>query len=260
MAIEADLPPPSSYRERSYRSSADLAEFSFTVQVAESDLWINVTGAAAESALQNLAYERLLHYRAQLVAFLQRYPGWGESLKPVAVADYPLAPAFIRGMMHSAEIAGVGPMAAVAGALAEAVGRDLSVDSTGIVVENGGDIFLAGKREYQLAIFAGSSPLSGRLGVRLTNPDPFSCGVCTSSGRVGHSLSFGRADAVTIVAENSALADAVATAMANQVAKKSDLALVVDKALVLAGVTGAVAIYGDDFAAGGQLELINIEI
>ena len=258
MAIEHNLPHPSSYRKRSYRGLADLAEFSFAVQVEESDLWVSVLGSGGTPGLKTLAHERLLHYRAQLVSFLQRYPGWGESLGPVMAADYPLAPALVRGMMRASESAGVGPMAAVAGTLAEAVGRDLCAGSLGVVVENGGDIFLTGCPEYSLAIFAGTSSLSGRLGLRLVNSAPFACGVCTSSGRVGHSLSFGRADAVTIVAENAALADAVATAMANRVAKKADLAGVVEKALLVPGVTGVVAIYGDDLAAGGQLELIDI--
>lgn len=259
MAIEEDLPHPHSYRERYYRSFAGSTGSSFAVQVEESDLWINVLQSAARTVdLQSLAYERLLHYRSQLRAFLQRYPDWGTSLIPVVAADFPFAPFLVRRMMLAASLAGVGPMAAVAGALAEAVGRDLIEDAIGVVVENGGDIFLAGRSEYQLAIFAGSSPLNGRLGIKLAASMPFCCGVCTSSGRVGHSLSLGRADAVTIVAENAALADAVATAMANRVRTKSDLVMVVEKALAVDGVTGVVAILGDDFSAGGQLELIEI--
>ena len=259
MAIESDLPHPHSYCERSYRNTAGATGISFAVQVEESDLWINILRSDIKIAdLQSLAYERLLHYRTQLRAFLQRYPDWGSSLIPVVAADFPFAPVLVRQMMAAAKMAGVGPMAAVAGALAEAVGRDLSENSVGVVVENGGDIFLAGKSEYQLAIFAGTSPLSGRLGVRLVDTQPFSCGVCTSSGRVGHSLSLGRADAVTIVAENAALADAVATAVANLVHKKSDLAPAIERALVIDGITGEVAIYGDGLAAGGQVELVEL--
>ena len=259
MAIESNVPHPHSYCERSYRSTAGFTGLSFTVQVEESDLWINILQPGLKNAdLQSLAYERLLHYRTQLTAFLQRYPDWGTSLIPVAAADFPFAPVLVRQMMAAAYLAGVGPMAAVAGALAEAVGRDLSGDSIGVVVENGGDIFLAGRSEYLLAIFAGTSPLSGHLGIRIADSLQFSCGVCTSSGRVGHSLSLGRADAVTIVAENAALADAVATAMANRVQQKSDLALVIEKALAVDGVTGAVAIYEDGLAAGGQVELVEL--
>ncbi len=255
MSKGAGRPHPSSYRRRSYRRPQNFGGHSFEVRIGESDLWIS--GKTPE--LESLAYERLLFYRKSLSAFLQRHSDWCESLVPLVAADYPLAPPLARQMMTASEIAGVGPMAAVAGALAEAVGRDLIVLSAELVVENGGDIFLAGRSEYRLAVFAGTSPLSGHLGIKVSAPRPFSCGVCTSSARVGHSLSFGRADAVTIVADNVALADAVATAMANQVQKKTDLARVVEKSLALDGIWGAVAVMGSDMAAGGNLELIYLE-
>ena len=245
---------PSSYRQRSYRRSADVASFSFEVRVKESDLWVSGVNPDRKS----FVYDRLFYYRSLLEDFLRRYPQWRDSLVPVDVASYPLAPGLARQMMTASKIAGVGPMAAVAGTLAESVGRDLMAFSPELVVENGGDIFLAGSMEYSLAIFAGESPLSGCVGLKLSAAEPFYCGVCTSSAKVGHSLSFGRADALTVVADNTALADAVATAMANQVQKKADLVRVIEKALALDGVTGAVAILGDDLAAGGDLELIEI--
>ncbi|MEA3333635.1 MAG: UPF0280 family protein, partial [Pseudomonadota bacterium] len=208
-------PHPSSYRQRRYRQLQDFKGGSFEVRVEESDLWISAlnSDSCSLAELESLACERLLFYRQSLQAFLQRYPDWGTSLVPVIAADFSPAPPLARQMMTAAKIAGVGPMAAVAGALAEAVGRDLIALSPELVVENGGDIFLAGRAEYTLAVFAGTSRLSGQLGLRISALAPFSCGVCTSSGRVGHSLSFGRADAVTIVADNAALADAAATAM-----------------------------------------------
>ncbi|MCD6293288.1 MAG: UPF0280 family protein [Deltaproteobacteria bacterium] len=253
-------PHPSSYRQRCYRQPQDFGGGSFEVRIEESDLWISGSGSDACSLaeLESLACERLLFYRQSLNAFLQRYPDWGESLVPLADADFSPVPQLARQMMRAARVAGVGPMAAVAGALAQAVGQDLLDTSPELVVENGGDIFLAGRAEYTLSVFAGTSPLSGRLGFRLSASKPFSCGVCTSSGRVGHSLSFGRADAVTIVADNAAVADAAATAMANLVQRKADLASVVEKALVLEGVSGALAVIGDDLAVGGDLELIDM--
>jgi len=255
MSQGVERPHPNSYRQRSYRRPLDLGNrYSFEVRVEESDLWIS----AVKPDLEPLAYDHLLHYRKSLSVFLQRHPDWRESLVPVVAADYPLAPPLARQMMTASEIAGVGPMAAVAGALAEAVGRDLLALSPEVVVENGGDIFLAGRSEYCLAVFAATSPLSGRIGIKVSAPVNFSCGVCTSSARVGHSLSFGRADALTIVADNAALADAVATAMANRVQEKADLARVVESALALGGISGAVAVMGDDLAAGGDLELIDI--
>ena len=242
------------YRKRDYRSVAEGQGFSFTLRVAESDLWI----AAARPGLEVMARDSLLRHRCSLEGFLESFPEWGESLAPVAAAGYPLAPPLARRMMTAATTAGVGPMAAVAGVIAEAVGRDLLASSEWVVVENGGDIFLAGRDFWRLALFAGNSPLSGRLGIELRASDPFVCGVCTSSASVGHSLSLGRADAVTIVAENAALADAAATAAANRVRKPRDLARVVEDILQLSGVTGAVAVLGDSLAAGGELELVEL--
>ena len=251
---------PSNYRQRSYRQLQDFGGGSFEVRVEESDLWISCRNSdfSSLSELKSVAYARLLFYRQSLKAFLQRYPDWGRSLVPVVAADFSPAPPLARQMMMASEIAGVGPMAAVAGALAEAVGRDLVALSPEVVVENGGDIFLAGRSAYTLAVFSGISRLSGQLGFKISAPAPFNCGVCTSSGRVGHSISFGRADAVTIVADNAALADAAATAMANQVKEKADLARVIENALALDGVSGALAVMGDDLAAGGNLELIDM--
>lgn len=254
MSKGVEQPHPSYYRQRLYRRSPGFGDFSFEVQVEESDLWIS--GVKPDHKV--MIYDRLLHYRNSLKTFLQRHPEWQESLVPVDSALYPLAPPLARQMMSASALAGVGPMAAVAGALAEAVGRDIAQLASGFVVENGGDVFLTGCSEYNLAIFAGSSPLSGSLGIKLSAASSFSCGVCTSSARVGHSLSFGRADAVTIVAVNTALADAVATAMANRVQKRGDLALVVESALSLEGVTGALAVLDSDLAAAGDLELIYI--
>lgn len=254
MSKGSKSPHPSSFRQRSYRRLPGLESCSFEVRVEESDLWIS----GLNSDIEPLAYDRLLHYRNLLSTFLLRHPEWRDSLVPVAAAEYPLAPPLAREMMSASEVVGVGPMAAVAGALAEAIGRDLVPLSPELVVENGGDIFLTGRSEYRLAVFAGTSPLSGRIGIKVKAPHTFSCGVCTSSAKVGHSISFGQADAVTIVAHNTALADAVATAMANLVQKKADLARVVEKALALDGVSGAVAVMGPDLAGGGDIELIDL--
>ena len=260
MSEDGERVAPSSYRRRSYRSlpldspTGPDASAVFEVSIAESDLWISCSA----TGLRETAYESLLRQRRGLESFLERFPEWGESLVPLRPEAFPLAPPLAREMMQASAVAGVGPMAAVAGAVAEAVGCDLLRQADWVVVENGGDIFLAGRRCYRLAIFAGPSPLSGRLGIELTAAESLTCGVCTSSASVGHSLSLGRADAVTVVAENSALADAVATAIGNLIHERKDLAGAVQKALELPGVTGAVAVLGAELAAGGDLELIEL--
>ena len=120
----------------------------------------------------------------------------------------PLAPPLLRTMLSAARLAGVGPMASVAGAIAQAVGAALKPHSSSIIVENGGDCYLDMDEETTVGIYAGPrSPFSGKIGIRLT-ADVFPLGICTSSGTVGHSLSFGKADAVTVTARDAALADA----------------------------------------------------
>ena len=148
-------------------------------------------------------------------------------------------------------------MASVAGALAEAVGQDLLAESEEVIVENGGDIFLRSAREVRVGIFAGESPLSLRVGLAVeAAPHPW--GVCTSSGSVGPSLSFGRADAVCILSPSASLADAAATAVGNRVRTPADLEKGLERAREIEGVSGAVIILGEKLAAWGKVKLTEI--
>ncbi len=148
-------------------------------------------------------------------------------------------------------------MASVAGAVAEAVGQELMAQSEEIIVENGGDVFLRRSGDVRVGIFAGRSPLSLRVGLVIAAAaHPW--GVCTSSGTVGPSLSFGRADAVCILSPSASLADAAATAVGNLVRSPSDLERGLEKARMIEGVTGAVIILGEKLAAWGEIELTEI--
>jgi len=160
-------------------------------------------------------------------------------------------------MVEAARACGVGPMAAVAGAVAEAVGRALLAENQQVIVENGGDIFLQTKTPRVAAIYAGASPLSGKVGVRISRVGQ-PLGVCTSSGTVGHSLSFGKADAAIVLAESAALADAAATALGNRVQTADDI----DPALVwlrgIEGALGGAVVVGDKLGAWGEVELVRL--
>lgn len=145
-------------------------------------------------------------------------------------------------------------MAAVAGAIAESVARELAPFSPNVIVENGGDIFIMGTRGRLAGIFAGSSPLSNRFGVPVpAGRQPLA--VCTSSGTVGPSVSLGQADAVVVAAPSGALADAVATATANRIKTHDDLSAAVEFAAGIDGVLHVVAIVGDQMATWGGLSL-----
>ena len=135
--------------------------------------------------------------------------------------------------------------------MAEFVGRDLLKYVEEIVVENGGDIFLKADKPRTFGIFAGDSVLTGKLSFEIISfQTPL--GVCTSSGTVGHSLSFGRADAVVIISGNTAIADAVATACANLVKTKEDIEKSIDFAKSIPGILASIVIMGDKFASWGK--------
>ncbi len=240
------------YEERHYRGQCQSRGLvSFTARVKETDLWI-----AAERDLAGEAVESVLRHRRGLEIYIQGHPGFLEALEPWP--DDPLAPPLVRALIAAGRAAGVGPMAGVAGAIAQAVGQDLLALSQRVVVENGGDVFLAADRDLTVALEAGKSPLSGRLGVAVAAEELPLC-VCTSSGTVGHSLSLGRADAATVAAADGALADAVATSLGNRVAQKGDLAPALEWAATVPGIKGALVVLGDKLAAWGDITLVDLQ-
>jgi ApbE superfamily uncharacterized protein (UPF0280 family) len=182
--------------------------------------------------------------------YISRHPEFKTTLDPCDVED---APDIVKEMAKS-RAAGVGPMAAVAGAVAEFVGRELKKHSEEVIVENGGDIYVETARDLKVGLFAGDSPFTGKLAISISGEDT-PLGVCTSSGTVGHSLSFGKADAVTIICRSTALADAHATAIANLVKEPDDI----DKVLELAGNTpdilGILAVLGSKHGSWGNIRL-----
>ena len=118
-------------------------------------------------------------------------------------------------------------MAAVAGAISEFAGKGLLEYTSQVILENGGDIFIKTDKERKIGIYAGDSVLSGKVALRII-PEATPAGISTSSGTVGHSLSFGRADAVTVVSSDAALADACATAACNKVKTEADIKAALD--------------------------------
>jgi ApbE superfamily uncharacterized protein (UPF0280 family) len=239
----------SEYRERRYRDQLrDERLVAFEVAVKETDLFI-----LADSNLTTLAEAAIYQVRGPLEGYIANHPELLYSLVPLP--DDPLAPLIARQMLAAAQTCGVGPMAAVAGAIAEAVGRALLRESSEVVVENGGDCFVQVASPLEMGIFAGGSVLSEKLALRL-RPERTPLGVCTSSGTVGHSLSFGCADAVTVMAPSAAVADAAATRIGNQVKRRGDIDRALATAQEIEGVLGVVIIIGDTVGAWGEVELV----
>jgi len=191
---------PESYRRRSYRSLASEEELvsSFFI-FKETDL--HVLGARD---LTRAVGELATRYRLQIKRYIESHPEFASSLTPLDQDE--LAPPIIHQMCAAAINGGVGPMAAVAGGIAEFVGRGLlEAGHKEIIVENGGDIFLQRSHKLTVSVYAGQSVLSHRLGLQIV-PDQMPLGICTSSGTVGHSLSFGTADSMTVLADSAFIA------------------------------------------------------
>ncbi len=198
----------------------------------------------------DLARQALKAARAQVEAAIAACPAFLTSMTPL---DPALALGQVDGwMLQAGQAAGVGPMAAVAGAIARYVGEALALKLGEAVVENGGDLYLKSTAQRVAAVYAGASPLSGRVGIVLP---PGEWGLCTSAGRVGPSISLGRADAAVVLCRDSALADAAATALGNRIQGPEDLPAAVDWVLQVPGVLGALAVQGQQMAAGGAVEL-----
>jgi len=152
----------------------------------------------------------------------------------------------------------VGPMAAVAGAIAEDVGRSLSLFTDTVLVENGGDIFLKSRDRISCALYAGEeSPFGGNIGFAVEAPHGI--GICTSSGTVGFSFSLGKANAVTVLACNSATADAAATAIANRIHSPGDIDFLHEYATDGSELIGVIACCGGKLASWG-IELFETDL
>jgi hypothetical protein len=161
-------------------------------------------------------------------------------------------------MVKAGENATVGPMAAIAGAVAERAGLGLLKSTDEVIVENGGDVFIKTATPLTVGIFAGQSPLSLRIGIRVSG-GPRPMGVCTSSGTVGHSLSLGKADAVCVVAESCAIADAAATAIGNLVQSIADIEFAIAKGKCIDKIRGIIIIVGEKMGIWGDLEVVPLK-
>ena len=240
---------PADPMARTYRRIGGMGHLqAFQVRVQETDLHVQAT-----ADLSAPCRDAVIVLRGYLEAFIRQHPGFLTSLIPWA--DGTPAPRLIAEMIAAGTRARVGPMAAVAGALAEHVGRDLLAFSDEVIIENGGDVFLAVKQPVTMRIEAGNSPLSGKVGLHLDAAD-MPLAACTSSGTIGHSHSDGRADAVCIVARQGALADASATAVANRIKHPGDLAAAIDFARSIEGLDGVLAICEDRMGAWGDVEVV----
>ena len=200
------------------------------------------------------AKESITRNRNQLERYVQKNPRFLHSLKPIKP---PKEPKVALLMAEAAAKSNVGPMAAVAGVIADLAVEDMTAAGCKVaVVEDGGEVSAMSDRPIDIALAAGDDPWSRKFGFRLTN---FPYGLATSSGRFSHALSFGDAEAATVFCENAGLADAAATAVGNVVKgedRQEALRKGLDTALSILGVEGALILYRGLVGTVGKIPLI----
>ncbi len=205
---------PESYVRRTYRLLEKSGLVSSSVRMVETDLHILAPLDVTEKVMLLVS-----QIRSEIEKYIKKNPEFQDSLVPLPLDKS--APGVVRKMLKAGCDIGVGPMASVAGAIAEEVGLGLANQGINdIIVENGGDIYISRVKEAVISIFAGNSPLSEKIGIKLSEKQ-MPCGICCSSGTIGHSLSLGQADAVVVTAPSTPLADAAATSIGNEVKKNT---------------------------------------
>ena len=256
-----------SFEERTYRSTFNEDRFSyFKVVHLETDLWIGVghdndlaeNGQRTDDEINELrSYikQYITALRSEIETFILKHPEFNTSFTPLTYKGK--VPGSIQQLLEASAIAGTGPMAGIAGLFSEHIVKRIRKDTSNaeILAENGGDIFISTTSELLISIYAGDSPLSKKLALKIPKGE---WGICTSSGTVGHSTSFGKADAVTVVSKSTVLADALATHIANQVHTPDDIQEVLEDSNKYKGIEGVVIICEDKIGITGNIELVPV--
>lgn len=240
-------------QQRLYRQTLGNSHLAgYRVCVKETDLWVQT-----DKPSEALVRECILKYRGYIESYISANPEFLTAVAPLPISGP--APQIIRDMAEAGRAADVGPMAAVAGTLAEYIGKVLLEDSAEVMIENGGDIFVKLNQPFTLAIDAGQSPFSYKIGLRL-DAVAHPLGVCTSSATIGHSISYGHADAVCVVSDSCPLADAAATAIANQVASAENIDNAIDYGKRIKGVSSITVIVGERIGVWGDTSVVPLNV
>jgi ApbE superfamily uncharacterized protein (UPF0280 family) len=203
------------------------------------------------SSQVEIAKREIVKQRALLEEYIERHPDFASSLEPITVLSD--APDIAFRMARAAESVGVGPMAAVAGAIAQAaVESALSEGDTEGIVENGGDIYLNSEAQIIVGLFAGKSEVSKKLALRV-EPNAMPLAICSSSSHMGHSLSLGHCDLACVVSKDAALADAAATQTCNLVKTPRDIKQALERILAIPGILGVLIVEEDKMGLAGDL-------
>lgn len=225
----------------------------FTTSYLETDLWIGIDPGSYHEEIEVFTLNKIIELRKILENYGRKNNEFLRSFSPVeSTTD---APGIIREMTSVSNVSGSGPMASVAGAFAQFIGRSIikKYNVNELIIENGGDCFIKIKEPLNISVFAGNSPFSGKTGLSVT-PEYSPLGICTSSGRFGHSTSFGKADAVMLACKNTLLADAYATIFCNKILRESDMESVLAEIKLKKLILAAILIFREKIGITGKFK------
>lgn len=243
------------FEPRWYRRMMEGERFtSFQVTHFETDLWIGVNPSSFHPSMPQFVLNKIIEIRSVLDQFIISCPSFKTSLTPIA--NDGKAPYYVQRMMDVTQKSNTGPFSSVAGMFAEETGKALleSYPIQEVIVENGGDIFIYIKKDLEVSVYAGNSPLSNKIAL-IVPASQGPLGLCTSSATVGPSLSLGNTDATMIACSDTALADAFATLFGNIVKSQRDI----NEALLLSEkfpeILSILIIVGDQFGIKGKFPI-----
>lgn len=223
----------------------------FQVIEMESDLFIGVDNEIMNPFFPDVVLKNVKQLRQAIIDYNKKHKNFIKSLTPLP-CDI-TAPPIVQEMLKAGEITGIGPMGAVAGGISKFVGEVIAPFSQEFIVENGGDLLIKTKKERRIGIFTGNDFFK-ELGI-LIKASEKPIGICTSSGVMGHSLSFGKADTVTVLSKDVALADAAATALGNRIKTKEDISKGIEWIKTIPDIMGILIVVEDKLGVWGDIEL-----
>ena len=201
-----------------------------------------------------LITETIVQERKNIEKFILLHPAFASALKPIRLL--PEAPPIVQKMAKASKVTGLGPMASVAGTLAQyGVEAAMKAGCTDVLVENGGDMYIASSSPVTIGIYAGKNSIGAQLAFHIL-PEDLPLSICSSSSEMGHSLSFGNCELATVVAKEAALADSAATLVCNSISKQEDVAQVLDDVGRIEGIQGILVVKDNNVGLWGTLPKI----
>ena len=233
---------------RFYRNNMKSEQLiSYNLKIEETDLYIS-----SDINLYDQSHACISYLRSQIQDFIKNNFEFKTSLSPIILSDD--ASEIISRMCRASELTNVGPMASVAGAISQMLCEQVGTQCDNFIIENGGDIYLKTNQDRIISIYAGENNLKDKLKILIRKElSPIS--ICSSSSNFGHSLSFGKADCVTILSKDAFLCDSCATAICNMVRSPEDIPVALEHAMSIDGILGAVVIISGKIGIIGDIEL-----